>query len=234
MMCGYKKDTAKFKLYTKEEKEKLLEEQQIKAQERKDRRGSKVICTCWKRNETYCQKHEHPVEIRSDGKCHNCEKKDGKRKEVNSNEGVEKRQKGPEEKPILRKYYYHDDLVVDRPHENHIYWMVRNQVTAELNYNLANDYMIQVLRKEEEVNRLQEEALEVDGYILQIQQKEEEIRKLQSDLLATQTEVAEYQELFKKFNEQTANNLEKPILKWESPSESDEFSKLVDELLNIN
>src|ERR1044072_6762038 len=51
MMCGYEKDTAKFKLYTKEEKEKLLEEQQIKAQERKDRRGSKVICTCWKRNE---------------------------------------------------------------------------------------------------------------------------------------------------------------------------------------
>ncbi len=78
MFCDYAKDSAYFRLYTKNEKEAMLKEVEKEAQIKLERKQSFEKCICWKKGEMYCEKHGHNIEMLNSGKCKNCEIRVGK------------------------------------------------------------------------------------------------------------------------------------------------------------
>src|SRR6266496_5873452 len=195
MFCDYARDNAYFRLYTKKEKEAMLKETEEEAQIKLERKRSFEKCICWKKGETYCEKHRHNIEILNSGKCKNCEIRAGKQKE--SIAPAEKRVRFKEqEKLVVRDLYYYDDMVADNAHQNLFFWKNRYQFGVQHNYEVAMNNLTGMKKQVEIIGKLAQELMEV------------------------RVKLTEYQQLFEELAKQNENNLQRPIVNLKEEEEN--------------
>ncbi len=222
MYCDYTKDSTYFKLYTKQEREAILKKVEAEAQIKLDRKRSFEKCICWKKGETYCEKHEYNIEMLNSGECRNCEIKAGKRKE--SIAPAEKRVRFEEqEKPVVRDLYYYDDMVADNAYQNLFFWKNRYQFGAQYNYEVAMSNLTGMQQQVAIIGKLAQELMEVRVELAKYQKLFEEVRG----------ELAEYQKLFEELSKQNENNLQRPIINL-SKEEENLLMKEVEEYFEVN
>src|ERR1043165_10049662 len=129
IMYDYRKDTAWFKRYTKEQR-KEIEKEDDKQKEKQEKNEIKVKCLCWRKGTGNCPKHNHEV-IWKENECLNCKKNNEKR---NNYEDQDNKEKHHEEKPIVKEAYFWDDKVVEYK-EAYLKWnLVTNTNIAMGNY----------------------------------------------------------------------------------------------------
>ncbi len=201
MYCDYAKDSAYFRLYTKKEKEAMLKETEGEAQIKLERKRSFEKCICWKKGETYCEKHGHNIEILNSGKCKNCEIRAGKQRESPAPEGKKVRFE-EQEKSVVRDIYYYDDMVADNAHQNLFFWKNRYQFGAQINYEVAMNNLVGMQQQAEIIRKLEQELLGTRTELIEYQKLFGEVKG----------ELAEYQKLFEELAKQNVNNLLRPIV----------------------
>ncbi len=201
MYCDYAKDSAYFRLYTRKEKEAMLKETEEEAQIKLERKRSFEKCICWKKGETYCEKHGHNIEILNSGKCKNCEIRAGKQRESPAPEGKKVRFE-EQEKSVVRDIYYYDDMVADNAHQNLFFWKNRYQFGAQINYEVAMNNLVGMQQQAEIIRKLEQELLGTRTELVEYQKLFGEVKG----------ELAEYQKLFEELAKQNVNNLLRPIV----------------------
>ncbi len=160
IQCDYDKDTAWFKRYTKQQREKIERKDKQKENERKDLQQRK--CLCWRKGTGECPKHNHEI-IWNENKCLNCENQnnnnyDKNQEKLKENEKQIIETKDHEEKPILRKEYYWDDEVIENGNAN-LKWKLLINTNIALNNYYINGILINANQQLNEYNERQSKII---------------------------------------------------------------------------
>lgn len=82
IVCGYTKETAKFRIYTIEQRCEIDEIERERQKERQRKGKAKIKCLCWRKGIGECPKHNHEI-IWRENECLNCIRKNEKQSENN-------------------------------------------------------------------------------------------------------------------------------------------------------
>ena len=172
-MCDYRKDTAWFKRYTKEQRREI-EKEVDKQKEKQEKNEMKVKCLCWRKGTGNCPKHNHEV-IWKENECLNCKKKNEKQ---NNYENQDNKEKHHEEKPIVKEAYFWDDEVLEY-REAYLKWnLVTNTNIAMGNY-VNNEILIQENQRLREYHERQSKIIKDLGDTIQeLKEENQEYKRL--------------------------------------------------------